>query len=168
MKVGNMFHRVMRALLQQYGIDASSAEATGHEVYIMTVEDDIDIHFIGSQAGYLNIVCAVSELDRDIDKQTLYTLLASNSFNRVHPVLVIGLDKDTHSVVLSTRQPLAELNSADSFKLVEAFIEEATSLRAWLADRSQKKLRKPDAKNLIPDNIHPLLNFNRKNSIIQE
>lgn len=139
-----MFHKIMFMLFKHYGIDVSSAPADGHDVYIMTVEQGLDIHFIGTQENYLNMVCVVSELEKETHHQILYDLLASNAFSPIHPVLVVGLEPQSNSVMLSTRQLLAELNSVEIFRLVEAFIDEVHALREWLLNAQSRSVRQPN------------------------
>ncbi|MFH7457012.1 CesT family type III secretion system chaperone, partial [Pseudomonas syringae group genomosp. 7] len=59
-------------------------------------------------------------------------LLSENLFGLEHPVLSVGVAQETREVLLSTRQPLSELDSAGILRLVDSVIEHDQALGEWL------------------------------------
>ncbi|PWC15010.1 hypothetical protein B4923_02940 [Brenneria roseae subsp. americana] len=128
------FHIVISKLMKQYQIDTAKAEESGHSVYIMTLENELQIMLLGNQQGYLNIMSAVVTLADGvtIPPHILLSLLSMNMWNTRHPVFNIGFDINKMQVVLSCRQTLAELDQAETYNLVGAFIDTASKLKRWI------------------------------------
>lgn len=126
-----VFQRAIADLLKKYQIDVSPTDADGQDVFILSIEN-LDIYLIGNPRGYLNIACKAGRLSEDIGDETYIPLLAANLFSLEHPALSVGVSPETREVLLSTRQPLSELDSAGTFRLVESVIEHAQALGEWL------------------------------------
>ncbi|RLM27747.1 hypothetical protein BIY29_01290 [Brenneria alni] len=128
------FHIVMSKLMKRYQIDTEKAAENGHDVYIITLEDETQILLLGNQQDYLNIMSPVASLAPDISVRPniLLSLLSMNMWNTKHPVFNIGLDINKMQVVLSCRQALAELDEIEAYKLVGIFIDTASKLKNWL------------------------------------
>jgi hypothetical protein len=132
------FSRAITDLLTRYQVNVSPAEAGDQDVFILSVED-LDIHLIGSPRGYLSIACKAGRLPDGVGNEVCVSLLEANLFTLEHPVLSVGVASKTGEVLLSTRQPLSELDSAGAFRLVESVIEQAQALGEWLkAPRSNR------------------------------
>ncbi|QTF09513.1 hypothetical protein HC231_17530 [Brenneria izadpanahii] len=128
------FHIVMSKLMKRYQVDAEKAAENGHDVYIITLEDEMQILLLGNQQDYLNIISPVISLEPDVSARPdiLLSLLSMNMWNTKHPVFNIGLDIRNMQVMLSCRQALAELDEAETYKLVGSFIDTASKLKAWI------------------------------------
>ncbi|PWC21264.1 hypothetical protein DDT52_06980 [Brenneria roseae subsp. roseae] len=128
------FHIVISKLMKQYQIDTAKAEENGHNVYIMTLENGLQVILLGNQQGYLNIMSAVVTLADGvtIPPPILLSLLSMNLWNTRHPVFNIGFDINKMQVVLSCRQALAELDQAETYNLVGTFIDTASELKRWI------------------------------------
>ncbi|MFC3394775.1 CesT family type III secretion system chaperone [Brenneria rubrifaciens] len=128
------FHIVMSKLMKQYQVDAEKAEQSGHDVYIITLEDEMQILLLGNQQDYLNIMSPVAPLSPDVSMRpdVLLSLLSMNMWNTKHPVFNIGLDAEKMQVMLSCRQALAELDETETYQLVSTFIDTAAKLKSWL------------------------------------
>ncbi|MEI8632938.1 CesT family type III secretion system chaperone [Vibrio sp. PP-XX7] len=127
----SVFHRSVESLLQKYGINISSQNE--HDVYLLTVENRLDIYLIGTQAAYLNLACSVGELDEQASADSVVALLAENQFSLSHPIFRLGIDKESRIVTLATQRRLDELDSISMYKLVDHFITEAVRLNQWLS-----------------------------------
>lgn len=125
------FSRAITGLLKRYEINVSPTEAGDRDVFILSV-GELDIHLVGSPRGYLSIACKAGRLPDGVANETCVSLLAANLFSLEHPVLSVGVASATREVLLSTRQPLSELDSAGAFRLVESIIEHAHTLGEWL------------------------------------
>ncbi|MFE8102688.1 CesT family type III secretion system chaperone [Brenneria goodwinii] len=128
------FHIVMSKLMKRYQVDAQKAAESGHDVYIITLEDEMQILLLGNQRDYLNIMSPVTSLAPHVGARAdvLLSLLSMNMWNTKHPVFNIGLDVRNMQVVLSCRQALAELDETETYKLVSSFIDTASKLKAWI------------------------------------
>ena len=126
-----VFQRAISDLLKRYQVDISPSDTDGQDVFILSIEN-LDIYLMGSPRGYLNVACKAGRLSEDIGDEAYMSLLTANLFSLEHPVLSVGVSAETKEVVLSTRQPLSELDSAGTFRLVESVIEQAQALSEWL------------------------------------
>lgn len=126
-----VFQRAIADLLKKYRVDVSPTDTEGQDVFILSIEN-LDIYLIGNPRGYLNVACKAGRLSEDIGDEAYIPLLAANLFSLEHPVLSVGVSPETREVLLSTRQPLSELDSAGTFRLVESVIEQAQALCEWL------------------------------------
>ncbi|MEJ2416537.1 MAG: CesT family type III secretion system chaperone [Exilibacterium sp.] len=128
----NPFNILISQLLKAYKLDDSANKLDdSRDVYTFSMKDNLDIHLIGKQQNYLNIVCFLDISLENLEKKKLCRLLSLNSFCLDHPVFSIGIHQG-NKVVLSTRQLLRELDSVELFNLVEVFTERADSLQHWL------------------------------------
>ncbi|MBJ7221839.1 MULTISPECIES: CesT family type III secretion system chaperone [unclassified Brenneria] len=128
------FHIVMSRLMKSYDIDTTKAAQSGHDVYIMTLEDGTSIFLMGNQQEYLNIMSPFASLEQGINTAsgTLLSLLAINAWSPRHPMFTLGVDIHKMKIILSCRQALAELNDSETHKLVRTFIETVLTLQTWL------------------------------------
>ncbi|SDL30257.1 CesT family type III secretion system chaperone [Pseudomonas indica] len=138
MQAERSFHLLVSHVLKQYGID-SQIEAKDNEAYVLTLNEDLEVHLIGMQRGYLNLVSVLGEVAEDCSTEILRTLLRVNVFDLSHPVFAIGMTQAPNKIVLSTRQALPELDMATAYKLVETFIEKARGMREWLKFQSNAR-----------------------------
>lgn len=148
-----VFQRTIADLLKKYRIDVSPTDTDGQDVFILSIEK-LDIYLIGNPRGYLTITCKAGRLSEDVGDEAYTALLAANLFNLEHPVLSVGVSPETREVLLSTRQPLSELDSAGTFRLVESVIEQAQALGEWLKTPPGNRSA-PLAKNPAPFGPHP-------------
>jgi hypothetical protein len=125
------FSRAITDLLKRYQINVSPTEADDQDVFILSV-GDLDIHLIGSPRGYLSIACKAGRIPDEGGNEACVSLLEANLFKLEHPVLSVGVASKTREVLLSTRQPLSELDSTGAFRLVESVIEHVQTLGEWL------------------------------------
>ncbi|MDH2431450.1 CesT family type III secretion system chaperone [Pokkaliibacter sp. MBI-7] len=136
-----VFQRAITDLLKKYQVNLAPTDSQGQDVFILTIET-LDIYLMGSPRGYLSIACKAGRLPADAGEEAYTALLNANLFTLEHPVLSVGLSAETREVLLSTRQPLSELDSAGTFRLVESVIGQAQALSEWL--------QAPPRKNTAP------------------
>lgn len=150
-----VFQRTISDLLNRYQVSISPTDTDGHDVFILSIEN-LDIYLVGNPRGYLSVACKAGRLSEDIGDEAYVSLLAANLFSLEHPVLSVGVSPETREVLLSTRQPLSELDSAGTFRLVESVIEQAQALSEWLKT-SPNKPSVPFAKDRAAFGPHPSL-----------
>jgi hypothetical protein len=86
---------------------------------------DVDIHLVGSQPGYINLVATFPAPQPWLAPEGLRALLAENIFSLQHPVLSAGLEAKSGKMVLSLRQSLAELSDESALYLFDSFVQRA-------------------------------------------
>lgn len=106
-----VFQIAIADLLKKYQINVSPTDTQGRDVFILSIEN-LDIYLMGNPRGYLNIACKAGRLLEDVGDEAYVALLSANLFGLEHPVLSVGVAPETREVLLSTRQPLSELDSA--------------------------------------------------------
>ncbi|MCK0546044.1 CesT family type III secretion system chaperone [Pseudomonas syringae pv. aptata] len=124
------FQSFARFIIKQYPDTPQIHEAEKHPVYLLTFGADLDIHLIGSQSGYLNLVATFPAPKAWLELDGLRALLAENIFSLQHPQIISGLDAASGKLVLSLRQPLAELSDESVLSLFEAFLRQAIDLHS--------------------------------------
>ncbi|KAA8693814.1 Uncharacterized protein ALO80_04198 [Pseudomonas caricapapayae] len=148
-----VFQSVIADLLKKYQINVSPADTQGRDVFIVSIEN-LDIYLMGNLRGYLSIACKAGRLSEEVGDDAYMALLSENLFGLEHPVLSVGVAPETREVLLSTRQPLSELDSAGIFRLVDSVIEHAQALGEWLksplGNRSVSFARAPASHGLHP------------------
>ncbi|OSR65976.1 hypothetical protein BV326_05007 [Pseudomonas syringae pv. actinidiae] len=133
-----VFQIAIADLLKKYQINVSPTDTQGRDVFILSIEN-LDIYLMGNPRGYLNIACKAGRLLEDVGDEAYVALLSANLFGLEHPVLSVGVAPETREVLLSTRQPLSELDSAGIFRLVDSVIEHAQALGVWLKSSPGKR-----------------------------
>lgn len=130
------FTRLISQLLQSYNLKQASGQTDSDAtVYTINVDQAIEIHLIGEQQGYLNMVCYLPVSKAALKEAHLLTLLNLNDFSLDHPRFCIGLSEN-QAFTLSVRQPLHELNASELYQLMTVFIERANFLKDFLNSRS--------------------------------
>lgn len=119
------FQSFARLIIKQYPDTPQIPEAEKHPVYLLTFGADVDIHLIGSQPGYLNLVATFPAPKPWLAPEGLRALLAENIFTLQHPVIMTGLDAGSGNMVLSLRQSLHELSEETVLPLFEGFVRRA-------------------------------------------
>ncbi|MDX5628070.1 MULTISPECIES: hypothetical protein [unclassified Brenneria] len=148
------FHIVISRLMKPYHIDTAKAEQKGHDVYIITLDDETPIFLMGNQPGYLNIMSPFISLEPDVvpPANVLLSLLSMNNWNARHPVFTLAIDTRKKKVTLSSRQPLIELDEGETHKLVSTFIETVSTLKVWI---HQQMTSSTGAKKMADDTVPP-------------
>lgn len=128
------FHFVIAKLMKQYQINAAKAAENGHDVYIITLENGMQVFLLGNQPEYLNILSPAATFTEveTIPHHVLLSLLSMNMWNTKHPVFNIGFDIHKMQIMLSCRQALAELDQSETYQLVGTFINTALKLKEWI------------------------------------
>ncbi|AKT30454.1 CesT family type III secretion system chaperone [Pseudomonas syringae pv. actinidiae] len=119
------FQSFARLIIKQYPDTPQIPEAEKHPVYLLTFGADVDIHLIGSQPRYLNLVATFPAPKPWLAPEGLRALLAENIFSLQHPVMMAGLDAGSGNMVLSLRQSLDELTDETVLPLFEGFVRRA-------------------------------------------
>lgn len=88
---------------------------------------------VGSQAGYINLLCFPGELSR-LTVESLSMLLAANRYQEEDPAISISLldDASPSRVVLWSRIGLAAADADRLGALFLRFVETAHATRTWL------------------------------------
>ncbi|MBX8574098.1 CesT family type III secretion system chaperone [Pseudomonas cichorii] len=119
------FQALARHVVQKYRDSSQTPDDRHHPVYLLTFGVEVDIHLIGSQPGYLNLVATFPAPPQWLAPEGMRALLAENVFSLFHPALMFGLETMSGNMVISLRQPLAELNENNILHLVESFAQRA-------------------------------------------
>ncbi|KTB93622.1 CesT family type III secretion system chaperone [Pseudomonas syringae] len=124
------FQSFARLIIKQYPDTPQIHESEKHSVYLLTFGADLNIHLIGSQPGYLNLVATFPAPRAWLEVEGLHALLSENIFSLQHPQIVLGLDAAGGKLVISLRQPLAELSDESVLPLFEAFVTQAIDMHS--------------------------------------
>src|SRR5690606_14710625 len=127
------FHEAMLNLHQRLGLDASKADEQQHDLYVINV-GGLDIEMVGTQAGYINLMCFPGELPK-LTVDSLSMLLAANRYQEENPAISISLldDAPPSRVVLWSRIGLAAADPDRLGALFLRFVETAHATRTWLS-----------------------------------
>ncbi|RMT79929.1 CesT family type III secretion system chaperone [Pseudomonas viridiflava] len=124
------FQSFARLIIKQYPDTPAIHESEKYPVYLLTFGADLNVHLIGSQAGYLNLVATLPAPKAWLEPDGLRALLAENIFSLQHPLIMSGLDAASGKLVLSLRHSLAELTDESVLSLFETFVRRAIDLHS--------------------------------------
>ena len=113
------FVHLATSLFQRLGIEGTAAESG---MYTVSLDDDVNIHLVNVQAGFLNIWCFAGRVPPAPDSKQLLRLLGFNSYESAHPAINLGLNSTSTKFVLWTRQALDELDEKAVVALFERFV----------------------------------------------
>jgi hypothetical protein len=105
------FHDLMRSLWWYMDIDLPANARS--EVYSVTFTQEIEVHFLSTHPGQLDIISEAGVLVNKQASQSLLRLLELN-----YPPLTVSVDETSGSVMVWTRQELATLDRDKLVSLV--------------------------------------------------
>jgi hypothetical protein len=119
-------------------IDRNHDQWGPQPAYTVSIDDDLWIDLIGLQEGFLNLRAVVGQLPSSSENGILLRLLQANNFAFEHPPVSIGIDPDTASIMVWSRQALSELHNDSRCQWFDRFIRIASAVQAWWrsADRA--------------------------------
>lgn len=134
--VDKNFHQAVTRLLAM--IDRNHDQWGPQPAYTVSIDDDLRIDLIGLQEGFLNLRAVVGQLPSSSGNGILLRLLQANNFAFEHPPVSIGIDPDTASITVWSRQALSELHNDIRCQWFDRFIRIASAVQAWWrsADRA--------------------------------
>jgi hypothetical protein len=127
--VDKNFHQTVTRLLAM--IDHKHDHGGPQLAYTVGVDNDLRIDLIGLQEGFLNLRAVVGQLPNSSENGVLLRLLQANNFAFEHPPVSIGIDPETASITVWSRQALSELNDDIRCQWFNRFIRIASAVRAW-------------------------------------
>lgn len=132
------FHYAVVRLLAMLNIAHDPATVI-QQGFTLRVDDELQIDLIGLQEGFLNLRAVVGSLPSDqVENALLLRLLYANDFAFEHPPVSIGIDPQSASIRVWSRQALSELRDDVRCAWFDRFLGIASTLQAWLksADHS--------------------------------
>ena len=127
--VDKNFHQAVTRLLIM--IDHKHDQWEPQSAYTVGVDDDLRIDLIGLQEGFLNLRAVVGQLPDSRENGVLLRLLQANDFAFEHPPVSIGINPETASITVWSRQALSELHDDIRCQWFDRFIRIASAVRAW-------------------------------------
>jgi len=125
------FHDVVVRLFASMNMQHDQA-ATTHQGYTIRVDDTLHIDLIGLQQGFINLRSVIGTLPDKVENDMLLRMLYANNFAFEHPPVSIGIDPDTASVTVWSRQALSELKNDVRCDWFERFVKLASVIHHWL------------------------------------
>lgn len=127
--VDKNFHQAVTRLLTM--IDHKHDQWEPQRAYTVGVDDNLQIDLIGLQEGFLNLRAIVGQLPGSSENGLLLRLLQANDFAFEHPPVSIGINPDTASITVWSRQALSELHGDIRCQWFDRFLRIASAVQAW-------------------------------------
>lgn len=131
------FHYAVVRLLAMLNIPDDPATVI-QQGFTVRVDADLHIDLIGLQEGFINLRSVVGTLPDPTENAMLLRLLYANDFAFEHPPVSIGVNPESGSITVWSRQALAELRNDVRCAWFDRFLQVASALQQWLntADHS--------------------------------
>jgi hypothetical protein len=130
------FHNLMHSLWLY--MDIALPPNARSDVYSVTFAKEIEVHFLSTQRGYLDII---SEAGILVNKEASHALLQLLALN--YPPLTVSIDQDSGSVLVWTRQELAALDREQLVSLITHLLKSVYLAKECVDGRVQQRFMKP-------------------------
>jgi hypothetical protein len=130
------FETVADYMFKAAGQDCPTLRTT-NQTYSISLANEIEIHLIGVQENFLNMLCITGSLPLNPSQSMLITLLNANQFNFSYPQVCLGLEPETNVLTVWCRQKLHELDEESAKALFDRFAEMAGLVREWLDNQGE-------------------------------
>lgn len=131
------FRELMSSLWKAMKIDLPSGLA--NEVYTIAPEDQNEVHLLSTHEGMLDIISEAGTLHNKQAGKPLLELLALNQ-----PPLAVNVDNASGTVMVWTRQKIADLEVEDVIRLVNKVMETVQEAKKCVDCSDTRELFNPD------------------------
>lgn len=136
MEYENAFHQLMKSFW--HCMDKELPYGQSSDVYTVAFDNQVEVHFLSTQEGRLDIIAEAGFLVNKQAGQPLLNLLALN-----HPPFNVNVDQETGAVLVWTRQELAGTDRERLIELVSQMMTRVQQAKVCIECRETRRVLLP-------------------------
>ncbi|WP_158598063.1 CesT family type III secretion system chaperone [Noviherbaspirillum saxi] len=130
------FHNLMASLWRY--MDVALPLGQCNEVYTVTFDNQVEVHFLNTLPGRLDMIAEAGILNNKQAAQPLLDLLELN-----HPPYNVNVDQDTGAVMVWTRQELATLDCSQLIEIISVLMARVQQAKLCIEYRHAQSVLSP-------------------------